>query len=283
MPTRAREKKQMGISRIAFQVQCGMWVMLLWVAVQPCFAQEFRVDSEVFHGDDKQPIVATLTVFTKGLAYDFQLTEPKEITIFDPTRGHFTMLDRARAIMTDVSTQDLLQYSLDLEAQATASKNALVAFAAQPKFETSVEEVVENGEKRTRFTFAGKPLGYMVLGQTPPEVEMARIYRNFADWSARLNATRTHSLPANARLVLNEALAEKGLLPLEVRRTITPFNPLGKKDEMRSQHLVNGTLSNKDQGDVNEADTFRATFRSVSYDEYRTLPSKDLTKSQAKR
>lgn len=257
--------------------------MLLWAAAQPGFAQEFRVDSEVFHGDDKQPIVATLTVFTKGLAYDFQLTEPKEITIFDPTRGRFTMLDRARAIKTDVSTQDLLQYSLDLETQAAASKNALLAFAAQPKFQTAVEEITENGQQRTRFTFTGKPLGYVVLGQTPPEAEMARIYRNFADWSARLNATRTHSLPANARIVLNEALAEKGLLPLEVKRVITPFNPLGKKDEMRSQHLVNGTLSNKDQGDVNDADTFRAKFQPVSYDEYRTLPTKDISKSQAKR
>src|SRR5688572_23567005 len=174
----------------------------LWASAQTGFAQEFRVDSEVFHGEEKQPLVATLTIFTKGVAYDFQLTEPREITIFDPTRGRFTMLDVARRIKTDVSTEDLLQYSLDLETQAAESKNALLVFAARPQFDTKIQEVVEDGQKRTRFSFTGKPLEYVVVGQSPPEPEMARIYRNFADWSARLNATRPDSLPANARLVL---------------------------------------------------------------------------------
>jgi hypothetical protein len=245
-------------------------------------AQDFRVDTEVFFGTEKVPVEA-LTVFTEGRVYDFLLAEPREITVYDPINGRFTLLNEPQRVQATVTTQELMAFTLDLETQATQAKDSLLAFAARPTFDTKFEEVTENGQSLVRVLMAGKPLEYVALGQKPDRVETARIYRNFADWYARLNATRTLNLPAGARLALNQALAERDLLPREITRTITPPGRLSKKLEVKSRHLVNWKLSNKDRKEIERASECMATFRSVSYDEYRALPAKEKANQQVKR
>src|SRR6185436_19830728 len=79
-------------------------------------AQDFRMDTEIYVDDDKKkpPASETLTIFKDGRVYDFVLTDPQEITIFDPQRGKFTLLDPVRKMKAEVATQDLLQFVLDL-------------------------------------------------------------------------------------------------------------------------------------------------------------------------
>ncbi len=258
-------------------------VASLMAMALPVSGQEFRVDSEVFAGEEKQPFLETLTIFTNGIAYDFQLTQPREITIFDPGRGSFTMLDETRQVKAVVSTDDLLQFTVDLETRAASGKNSLLAFAARPEFNTTTESVNENGQQRQQIKMVGKPLEYFAVGQPAADHEIARIYRDFANWSARLNATLKMGLPPAARVALNTTLAEQNLLPLDVKRTIHSSSPLGKREEVRSHHLVNGTLSNKDRQEIARASNCLATFRQVSYDEYRSLPAMEMAAKQAKK
>lgn len=241
---------------------------------------EFRVDSEVFFGSEKEPF-ETLTIFTEGRVYDFVLAEPREITVFDPGhgrdsgpgrdsgQGRFIVLNEAQSVKSVITTQDLMAFTLELETQAAREKNALLAFAARPQFETTAENITENGETLVKLKLAGNPLEYVVLGQTPKHEQAAVIYRNFADWYARLNATRSLNLPAGARLALNQELAERQLLPREITRTISPPNRLGKKLEVKSRHLVNWTLSARDRKEIERVGNCIATFRPISYDEYR--------------
>jgi hypothetical protein len=260
------------------------WLLALGAlyALPSAEAQDFRVDTEVFFGAEKNP-VETLTIFTEGRVYDFLLAEPREITVYDPKNGKFTLLNESQRIQSFVTTQDLMAYTLDLETQAVQEKNSLIAFAARPQFETKSEEVTENGQTLTRVTLAAKPLEYVVLGQQPDRGQAVQIYRNFADWYARLNSTRPLNLPAGARLALNQALAERNLLPREITRTISPPGPLAKKLEVKSRHLVNWTLSGKDRKEIERAGEYMATFRLVSYDEYRASPAKVAANKQVKR
>jgi hypothetical protein len=230
--------------------------------------QDFRVDTEVFAGDEKAPAVETLTIFADARMYDFLLSQ-QEMTVFDPPRGQFTLLDEARRVKATISTQDLMEFTLGLETHAVQSKDALLAFAARPTFETTSEEVKENGQDQVRLSLTGKPLEYVALGVKPQRPEAARLYRYFADWYARLNATRAPNLPAGARLALNEELAKRELLPREIIRTTTPDKPLAKKEVIKSQHLVNWTLSGEDRKKIERAHDAMATFKEVSYDEYR--------------
>jgi hypothetical protein len=263
------------------------WLLWLIGALQglPAAAddQEFRVDTEVFFGTEKDPKVETLTIFSEGMVYDFLLAEPREITVFDFGRGRFTLLDESRQIRAVVNAQDLMDFTRELESQAVQRKDSLLAFAARPQFETTAEEVQENGQRLTRIKLMGKPLEYVALAQASQSQQAARMYRNFADWSARLNATRPGNLPPGARLSLNQALDDRGLLPLEITRTITQMNPLHKKLEIKSRHLVNWTLSGKDRKEIERVGDFMAAFGAVSYDEYRSLPAKATATKQAQR
>lgn len=244
--------------------------------------QEFRVDTEVFFGDEKKPAVEALTIFVDGRVYDFLLTQ-QEITVFDPPRGQFVLLEESRRVKATVTTQDLMGFALDLETHAVTAKNTLLSFAARPSFETTSEDVNENGQEQVRITMAGKPLEYRAIGVRPQRPEAVKIYRHSADWLARLNATRSQNLPPGARLALNEELAKRELLPREITRVITPANPLAKKDEVKSQHLVNWTLSGEDRKKIERAHDAMATFQSVSYDEFRNGVGKVQNNKQVRK
>ncbi|HZN35834.1 MAG TPA: hypothetical protein VFB80_18520 [Pirellulaceae bacterium] len=231
--------------------------------------QDFRVDTELFVGTEKTPALETLTIFTDGLVYDFVLTEPREVVILDTQRGRFSLLDESRQVRASMATQDLLDFTLALESHAATGKNALLAFAARPKFQTAEKTVDENGQSLLELRLSGKPIEYVVLGARSERPEAAKIYRHFADWYARLNATRPGNLPAGARLAVNEELGRRELLPREVTRIITPANPLARKLEVKTRHLVNWTLSGEDRRRIERAGDWLATYRPISYDEYR--------------
>jgi hypothetical protein len=249
--------------------------LLVVAAPVAVIAQDFRIDTEVFIGPldkkDLKPAAETLTIFTNGMVYDFLLAEPREITLFDPVRGRFTLLDESRQLKASLSTQEVLDYVLSLESYATQSKDQLFAFAAHPQFDGQSEELEQNGQMLVQLTLAGKPLSYVALGQQPQREEAARHYRQFADWFARLNAARPGNLPPGARLALNQALADQGLLPLEVTRTIVSPRAFGreKKLEIKTRHLVNWTLSGEDRKRVEHAGDCLVNFQDVTFDQYR--------------
>jgi hypothetical protein len=243
--------------------------------------EAFRVDTELFQNQDKKPFSEQLTIFTAGgTVYDFCLTAPQEVTVFDPRRGVFTLLNEQKQIKATVTTQELLDFCLAFETQAAQEKHTLFAFCAAPQFETTEKEIDRNGQTIIEMRLTAKPLTYVAEGQRFDHLEAVKAYRHFADWCARLNATCGN--PPAARLELNQALADRDLLPLEITRTIPPDLPLGKKLETRSQHRVNWALSREDQKKIDQAGNMMAQFQLVSYDEYRRIPKTDASK-QAKR
>jgi hypothetical protein len=241
---------------------------------------EFRVDTEVFKNEEKKPILEQLTIFADdGTVYDFSLTAPPETTVFDPRHGRFTLLDETHKTKAVVTTQELLQFCLALGAQAAQQKDRLFAFCAVPEFETTEQEVDRSGQKMIELRLMAKPLSYVAIGQKPQQADAVKAYRHFADWCARLNATRAGNLPPEVRLTLNQSLAERELLPFEITRTIPASNPLSKKLDLRSEHRVNWTLSGEDRKKIDRAADMIATYNLIGYDQYRTADSKPAVAS----
>ena len=58
-------------------------VNALGVFLSRVAGQEFRIETDVFVDEQKEPIVETLTIFSDGVVYDFLLTGVEEITLFD--------------------------------------------------------------------------------------------------------------------------------------------------------------------------------------------------------
>jgi hypothetical protein len=244
--------------------------------------QDFRIDTEIFIGDEKQPAAEMLTIFSQGLVYDFLLSGQEEITMLDTVRGRFTLIDPVRKVKCGLSVQDVLQQTLSLEAHAAESKDALFMFAAAPQFETKVEEATENGQPTVRLNLSARPMEYAVTARPTDRPEAVTAFRYFADQFARLNALRPGNLPPGARLELNKALAERKLLPLEITRTIPPATPLGRKLVVRSRHLVNWSLSGEDRKKIDRAGTCLAEFGSIGFEEYRAAAAKPAVKTAGK-
>jgi hypothetical protein len=223
---------------------------------------EFRCDTEVFVGTEKQPAQETLTIFTGNLAYDFLLTKPEEITVYDFGRGQLTLLDKGRKVRTTIPTDNLLRFSA---AYKTAkAESDLFAFCTQPSFEESFADDVLMLEAR--------PLSYKATCCKPEVAGADKRYREFADWSTRLNALRPGNLPPFPRMEMNKALAARGMLPSEVERTIvaTSFT-MKRTDVVRSYHLYNWALSAPDRRKIDTVGEYLTQFQSVPVEEYLQL------------
>jgi len=226
------------------------------------WADEFRVDTDIYVGNQKEPIAQNLTIFTSGLVYDFPLAGPEEITVFDPAHRRFVLLDCQRKVKTTLTTTEILEYAAAMKAQLL-DVGGVFAFAANPQFERHVDE--ENG----RLTLSSDLMTYRTKGAKPKLESAVSGYRNFADWYARLNATRPGNLPPFARIELNKAIAEAGLIPKEVELRISPKNRLvGRKLVVRSHHSVYWQVTNTDRKRVETAGTYLVSFQSVSFKDY---------------
>ena len=108
-------------------------------------------------------------------------------------------------------------------------------------------------------TVHGKKLTYEADGAKPKYPEAVRRYQQFADWYARLNATKTGNPPPYARIQLNSAISQKGLIPTHVRRTVH-----GVKKLVSSKHATLWVLSKTDESRIRTVGDQIATYRAVA-------------------
>lgn len=224
-------------------------------------SQDLRIESEVFIGSEKLPVAENLTLFSGGVVYDFLLTEPEEITVFDPQRSRFVLLETTRRIRTTLTLDQLREFTEAIRAEAQGKEQD---FFLHPQFDSSFDQ--ETGY----LTLSSPHLTYRAKGVRPSNSSAVGRYQQFADWSARLNATRPGILPPFARIELNRAMAQQGIVPEEVQLTIIPKSMLmGKKFEARSRHLIIWDLSKTDQKRIETVGDNMASYEPVSFQDYR--------------
>ncbi len=229
----------------------------------PASGEDFRIETDVFLGTDKEPVAQSVTLFSGGLVYDFPLIGPQEVTVFDSSRGRFILLDVPRKTKTTLLTQELLEITAAIKVQAQ-ELDGVFAFAANPQFKS------ESDTQEGWLTLSGSFLSYRAKGVKAQVPAAAATYRDFADWYARLNATRPGNLPPFARLELNRVLGERQEIPEEVELTVEPKNRwAGRKVVIHSRHIVNWRLSNTDRKRIDAAGSQMADFEAVSFQEYR--------------
>lgn len=222
---------------------------------------EFRVVNEVFKEKETKPIYETLTVFVRGLVYDFQVSAPKQTTIFDHRRGKITLLDPARKLKCVVETSDAVEFAGAYKKMKTTSD--LFEFAKAPVFEVNFIDAV--GELRLN----SKVLNYRATGVKPKVAGAEREYRIFADHSARLDAMQP-GLPPFPRMELNRELEAKGLVPAEIERKIKAVGKFfGTREEtVRSTHSFNWAISEQDRHRIVEADDQLVNFDPCAFDKF---------------
>lgn len=239
---------------------------------QSALAQNFRMETDVFLSGQKKPIVQTLTLFTDSMVYDFiygaadgkdkddqQVTE---VTVFDMSASRVILLDLAKSRKTVLSFEQLVQMTTAMKVE-TSGKDGVYSFAANPTFE------VKFAEEKLLLDCSSASLIYQVQAQRPEQASAAFRYQEFADWSARLNACRPGNLPPFARMEVGKQLADRGLIPETITRTMIAPGRLGnKRVEMTSRHHVNWLVSTKDRKRIETVAQQIGTFEGVTFLSY---------------
>jgi hypothetical protein len=242
---------------------------LVFAAVVPALGSDFRVENKVFLGGEKEPAAQSTTIFHGGMVYDY-LAEPAEVTIFDPVRGRFVLLDPTRRIKAEL-TLEVIGKAIDrVKTRLGDSDDPHTRFQASPSFDEQVDP--STGE----LVFQSDWMTYRVSGAATDDVESVRQYREFSDAYARLNTfLRPGSRPPFARLIVNEALEKRGEIPMKVELNLTLKKGLPpKRVNMRSEHHLIPQLVESDRRRVAQTDQFLAMFSSLSFSDYQAKMKK---------
>jgi hypothetical protein len=242
-------------------------ILPILLSASHCMAEDFRIETRVFAGDDPTAVSENTTLFHAGKVYDY-LADPTEITVFDKQRSRLILLDPSRRMLAEVKEDELLEFSATLQGWAGKQTDPLLKFAAMPRFDQSLD--ASSGD----LSFSSRLLNYQVkVAKTPSETAAAQ-FREFSDMYARLNAiTHPGGLPPFPRLQVNEAVAKNASIPEEVRLSIPARRIGGKPIDLRSEHRMQWRLLEGDRVRIQETGEFLVTFTPVSLRQFLNRPA----------
>ncbi len=233
----------------------GSWIFTSGNA--PADEPDFRVVTRIFAAGQDQPVDGNTTIFQADKVYDFKQGTSR-ITIVDTATGQATLLDRQRRAKTVLRTEAISQLVDRLKASAIKRDDPLVKFAAQPQFKTTFD--------RNQLRMAGNRLSFHVQTTKPKSLAVVGRYRRFADVHARLNSIRPGGLPPFARLALNKALDQRGLLPKSIELTLRRTSAKTSKTttvKFHSEHIFSWRLTDADLHKIETARSSATQFQTI--------------------
>lgn len=225
--------------------------------------EDFRVENRVFVEGANEPISESKTLFRGGVAYDY-LDNPEEVTVFDVGHQRIILLDPVHRLRTELNTADIETFNQQMRRVAPRRKDGLLRFLIDPTFDEKFDSV--SGELRLKSPY----LTYRLTTTAIKNDRAASEYLTFSDWSARLAPLlNPQARPPFARLAVNNALRERGRVPLEVHLTITHEGALAtRKQTLRSEHRIQWRLRAADLRRVEETGRWLVTFEAVDPVQY---------------
>ena len=263
---------------------------LIAILTAPASAQEFGVYTRVFNVAGATPkttpevIVRSLTLFRSGIAYD-TIHSAGEVTIFDPSRRRFVIVNGPRRLTTELSFEEIdkslkkaevatREYIAELQQKGDARSLA----AAAPllgQLDPAFSEQFDSGT--ATLLLPGRGFRYRVhCTRTPNTPNIDRLafnaarrrYLEYADWTAKLNyLLHPRALFPAPRISLNQALKTRKLLPLKVELRDNSAGGF----HLRAEHQYHWKLTGKDRDDILHWESLRTrgTLRRVKFAEYR--------------
>jgi len=262
------------LSMFAFSLS----LMLAMSFSAPAQCQEFRIETDVYIGDEEAPASHTVTLFEKSAVYEF-VDKPNQVIIYRTASqgrpAQFILLDPETQRRTDVDVARVEKLMQKLTRWASEHKDPLLKFAAAPKFEESFDA------ERGSLTLASPEWTYRVATVEAEDAAALKRYHDFTDRYAELTSMLFNSPPPGPRLALNAALARHGVVPVEIQRTTGGED----KNAVRAMHLFSWRLSREDRTRLDEAQAFLANFKKVDNEKFiaaRSEKGKAVIRGQSK-
>jgi len=223
-------------------------------------AADFRVDNEVYVGDQKEPSSRSATLFHKGVIYDF-LDGTPEVIIYRPAQGQFDIINMKSGLRTAIPVQSVESFVTQLQKQALQSKHPQIRWMADPKFK---EQWFGD---QSRLVLTADTCAYSLGLIAPKDPTITAQYAGFADAVARLNALVSQGArPPFPRLAVNRAIARYRAMPSEISLMIRP-DPNTDPLHLKSVHKL-VSLTESDLKRIQNAEHFAKSFKTVQFTEY---------------
>lgn len=233
-------------------------------------AQEFRIYTQIYDLSQESPVVAarTLALFHAGKVYD-HIDKVGEVVIFEPMQSRFTILNTRRALATEIHFDEIRR--LLKSARQVAEKrlkqleNQNPQAADQLRFQLEPKFYKQFDDKEKKLTLLSPYLRYDVTLKPVETKEIAEAYRQYADWTNRLNfVLHPRRLLPGPRLELNRQLRGRQSIPVDVVLRAGQQNPI----HLRAEHRIHWKLASYDRTRLTEwkallnaPDTRKVTFR----------------------
>ncbi len=249
---------------VACKTTALLLVLFMYTVAQ---AQDFRLETEIYIGDDEQPVSHNLTLFTNRTVYDFQMStdanpQPTQIAAYDSRDRSFVLIDVARKQRMHLDQVQLIKMVEGVRQET--SQNEKTKFLLD-----SFDEKLDLASGW--MTLTSPKITYRFTGKQPKDVSVLPLYSEFLDQFTRLNASDPTKLPPFPRLKLNQAIKKTGWVPSTVEVKFSK-NPLIKSDiRMRSEHTFINQLSKVDRDRIELAKSSWMSSRAVSLAEFREL------------
>ncbi|MBL9164712.1 MAG: hypothetical protein JNL18_18430 [Planctomycetaceae bacterium] len=252
------------------------WLLQVAANSPVAMGQEFRIETEVYVGEEPEPVSHTVTLFEKAAVYEF-MDNPQQIIVYrqgqEGKSGQFILLDTVRERRTDVEVDRVEKLMHKMTDWAAEHKDPLLKFAAKPTFEESFD--AETGS----LTLANKEWTYRAATIKAEDTAKLNRYREFTDRYAELSAMMFNSPPPGPRLALDAAFARHGVVPVEIKRTLGG----DEKNVVKATHMFYWQLSREDRRRLDEAQAHLANFKKVDNEQFIAAKTgKDVVRGQSK-
>ena len=221
---------------------------------------ELRIETDVYVGDETEPLSHNVTLFDSGAVYDF-VEQPDRIAVFRPPTssrpGQFILLDVQAKQRTEVSTKRISGLMKKLTRWAAEQDDPLLKFSAEPTFDEEFDE--ESGT----LSLHSESWQYKVATVPSEDPNTLVRYREFTDWYTRLNTMMHGNPPPGPRLKLNAALQSHGVVPVEIHRTVD-----SQATSVRATHLFTWRLSREDRARLDQVRRYLTSFKKVNNEDF---------------
>lgn len=235
-------------------------VASLHTVATPAAAEGFRIETNIYANGKDDAVSTTTTLFLDGVFYDY-LDDPRQTAVFrkpgNGKPGRFILLDPARRVRTELTTDQLAGAMDKLRKWAARQEDPFLKFAANPEFDEEFD--ADTG----RLTLASYEENYTLETSPAGDLERLAEYREFLDWYTRLNTLLQAGPPPEPRLKVNAALTRHKLVPLKVELLRS-----GEKDPIRAEHNFTWRLSKSDFERIDDTNASLAAYREVANDEF---------------
>lgn len=242
----------------------GMFAVAHVMGTNAGMAQEFRIRTTVYHHQPQvEPTIVSrsVSIFHADKVYD-HVDGLGEVTIFDPARKRVVILNESRMIKAVINfdeiknvlnvarhqTKEYIHDQIKTKGVTGEKIASQLQFQLDPKFDIQFED------SRNQLSLDSQLLTYRVQCVSPDQQAAGETYLRFADWMARLNyVLHPYTLHPASRIMLNEELRTRNLLPIEVELQTR----MEERLHLRAEHKIHWKLDHKDRGLIHHWETLR--------------------------